>query len=439
MPFLKPAVVESRRATLGLDRLPVESFVCGCEFISLGGSCTVAHSLEALNLRRFAYPFDWLRSPVRGIINCLETSFEDFLTFSAPRPSVPSVQSVASAVTVSSETVYAQARWGGSFWHHNPEVPETRQAFIRRIERLLGMRADEVPLEKTRVFVRAVNSTIELKETALLHDSLRRELPDALVLLLVLVDLQAEDEALRLVSAGNDLLIYRIRGEHFSESFTEGSMEMCCENYARAIAFAARFWAGAEPSVTAAVRVLPDIVALDAVCDQMDGGNAAHESFWPRPFLGQQIQLKQQPRQLPHLLPPHADVALPQGAKAGQVIATSAFGIDDLRVKVPADAIAGQLLRLRIIENSVRFFSVPSALGSDRAQPRILRAGANTADKPDVTAVLSENASGVASTRPREPLPQLPRLLGMPPDALEPRQAHKALSVLEAPTAQYEA
>lgn len=398
----------------------------GCEFISLGGSCEVTHSLEALNLRKFAYPFDWLRSPVQGITHCLETSFEDFLTFSAPRPAERQV------AANSSEAVYSQARWGGSFWHHNPEVPETRRAFIRRIERLLGMRDDEVPPEKTRVFIRAVNSTVELKQTVPLHDALKRALPDARLLLLVLVDLQAEDEALRLSSADNDLLIYRLRGEHFSiVRCTEGSLEKCCENYAKAIAFAIRFWSGVKQSV-AVVRVLPDIAQLEAVCDQMDGGNAAHESYWPRPFLGQQIQLKRRPKQLPYLLPPHADLAVPHGAKPGQVISAQAFGLDDLRVKVPADAVAGQLLRLRIIENSVKFFPVPGASESNATPPRALLSRAAASDKPGVAATLPDKGpSGAADARPQDALPQLPRLLGTPSDVSALLSSHKALPVTE--------
>eukprot|EP00971_Amphidinium_carterae_P246041 4886788-Amphidinium_carterae.1 len=106
--------------------------------------------MQSLGLKKYSYPFDWVRSPAFGIIHCLETNFADFLTF-----------------TVSQEAgvaghLFSKSHWGGSFWHHNPEDPKTCQDFTRRAERLYGL--GEVPPQQPRFFAWAINSTNELDE-----------------------------------------------------------------------------------------------------------------------------------------------------------------------------------------------------------------------------------------------------------------------------------
>ena len=51
------------------------------EFIGLGCSCVMSYGLQALGLKKRTYPFDWLRSPIDGVIHLLQTDSEDFLTF----------------------------------------------------------------------------------------------------------------------------------------------------------------------------------------------------------------------------------------------------------------------------------------------------------------------------------------------------------------------
>merc|ERR1712110_880361 len=101
-------------------------FVNECEFVSLGCFCATARALQALGLKRWAYPFDWLRSSLEGVVHCIETQFEDFLTFQ-------------DCQNVGAYHVFTGARWGGSFWHHNLEAPGTKEDFTRRIRRLFGL------------------------------------------------------------------------------------------------------------------------------------------------------------------------------------------------------------------------------------------------------------------------------------------------------------
>ena len=47
--------------------------------ISLGYFCSVARELEKSGLRDASFPFDWLISDFKGVIQCVENGFQDFL------------------------------------------------------------------------------------------------------------------------------------------------------------------------------------------------------------------------------------------------------------------------------------------------------------------------------------------------------------------------
>jgi len=194
-PWLEPEIVQSRRASMGLDMPRVSEFASKCEFISLGNFCGIAQALQAIDVKQRAYPFDWVRSPVDGIIHCFESNFEDFLTFSMVRDD-----------EASKLQVFTGSRWGGAFWHHNPLDPKTKADCIRRIERMLAL--GDVPASKPRFFVRAVNSTSELRSTMKLKETLQRALPNTTIYLLVLIDFQIEAGPLRLEGdAGKNILL----------------------------------------------------------------------------------------------------------------------------------------------------------------------------------------------------------------------------------------
>jgi len=48
-------------------------------YISLGSACHVAASMEKLGIRSFSGPFDWYVSSFKGVLECLENDFKDFL------------------------------------------------------------------------------------------------------------------------------------------------------------------------------------------------------------------------------------------------------------------------------------------------------------------------------------------------------------------------
>jgi len=174
--WLMPDKIAHRHALLGLDRHEVLSFSHRCEFVSLGCFCGIARALQSVGLKKWSYPFDWTRSPMEGIIHCLDSRFEDFLTFASFRHE-------------GALKVFESTRWGGSFWHHDLEAPGTKEAFVRRIHRMLGH--GDVQATTSRVYIRAVNSTREVESALQLRDALQRANPQAYIYLLIIIDLQS--------------------------------------------------------------------------------------------------------------------------------------------------------------------------------------------------------------------------------------------------------
>lgn len=48
-------------------------------FISLGSTCAPADALRRIGVRNEAYPFDWLRTSVVNVVQCIQTKFSQFL------------------------------------------------------------------------------------------------------------------------------------------------------------------------------------------------------------------------------------------------------------------------------------------------------------------------------------------------------------------------
>ena len=139
--------IGKRRSMLGLDTPAANGFIQEQEFVSLGCYCATTFGLQLLDLRKKAYPFDWTRTPLHGIQRCLDTGFQNFLTYKAWRPT-------------NQHPIFLDSEWGGSFWHHNLQDPGTQAVFSRRIERFLAL--GDVPCDCPRVFIRLVNHTGEL-------------------------------------------------------------------------------------------------------------------------------------------------------------------------------------------------------------------------------------------------------------------------------------
>jgi hypothetical protein len=337
-PWLTDAMLTMRRTAFGLDNPAVLSFAPQVEFISLGCFCALSRALQSLGLKRYSYPFDWTRSPMEGIIHCLDTNFEDFLTFSAFRYE-------------GELKVYENARWGGSFWHHDLEAPGTQEDFVRRIARLYGR--GEVEAATARFFVRAVNSTREVEQAKQLQQALQRACPQAEIYLLLVIDLQSEKGPIRLADESDArLLIYRIHESLYTQVLsTQPNLEplqriqVCSDWYAEAISFACRYFAG-DLDARAMTKTLQNLAEVSAHLEQWDGGSAAYQLFCPRKFRGHQITIAGA-TMLPALIDPLAfcDFKLPDNVVAGQLLLVHAFG-KSLQFQMPIGVALGQWLRV---------------------------------------------------------------------------------------------
>uniref|UniRef100_A0A7S2EXQ3 Uncharacterized protein n=1 Tax=Alexandrium andersonii TaxID=327968 RepID=A0A7S2EXQ3_9DINO len=231
----------------------------------------------------------------------------------------------------------------------------------------MGLSGDVTP-SQPRFYVRAVNNTQELEETAKLQEMLTCLLPGLPLYILIIVDFQLNAGPVRLEEGpGCDrLLFYRVHERVFQLPW---SMERVAEAYAEAIAFALRVWAAGTTAWSAvpAVKGLPQLME---VMDQFSGGSASSETYWPRRVQGQQICLRGSKPKVPGLLVPAppfqmpvvaADVAqvrIPEGAQPGGFLDTDVFGMR-LRFPVPEGASTGRLLQLeRMADGIVSTFLV---------------------------------------------------------------------------------
>ena len=48
-------------------------------YIPFGSDCSIAYHLQQLNLRQYAFPFDWILSDIPNIIKCLKNNFSNFI------------------------------------------------------------------------------------------------------------------------------------------------------------------------------------------------------------------------------------------------------------------------------------------------------------------------------------------------------------------------
>merc|ERR1712048_1429447 len=157
-----------------------------------------------------------------------------------------------------------------------------------RIERMLGL--GKVSPTKTRVFVRAVNSTRELDATNALYQSLQRALPQATIYLIVLIDMQDAKGPLRVKDGSKHVLFYRIHKGVWDPATTT-DIHKFDGPYSEALAFAVHYWTGLE-GCKAEVTEFDNISELSSFCQQFDGGSPATELMAPKLISGTPISLR---------------------------------------------------------------------------------------------------------------------------------------------------
>lgn len=310
-----------------------------CEFISLGCYCTVAQAIKDLGIRQRAYPFDWARSPIEGVIRCFEEKFEDFLTFTETRQA-------------HGHTVFEGSRWGGSFWHHDIMDDKVHSDFCRRIQRLLGN--GEVPSNTPRFFVRVANSSRDAEMVSQLKDLLQQAFPDAPIYVLLIVDMQEVDCLARIDGADADNLLFFLLDHRtvFKKTLaTKDDFLHRSGAYAEAITAAAAYWAagGRTSYASGAVAAFPNLREFSASLEQWYGGDCASQLFCPQYFQGRKVR-SDGVVGLPKLLHGrNVEFRLPDGVVPGMRLQVNMFGML-VTLEMPADAIAGALMKCRLVE-----------------------------------------------------------------------------------------
>eukprot|EP00928_Gymnodinium_smaydae_P093448 TRINITY_DN7762_c0_g1_i1.p1 TRINITY_DN7762_c0_g1~~TRINITY_DN7762_c0_g1_i1.p1 ORF type:complete len:549 (+),score=85.32 TRINITY_DN7762_c0_g1_i1:46-1647(+) len=345
-----------RRANLGLTSDVVTRFIESVEFVSLGCFCAASNALQLMGLKRNTYPFDWVRSSIEGVMHCLDSEFEDFLTYST--------YNVQGAYIV-----FGGTRWGGSFWHHNLEFPVTRTDMARRALRLYG-RGNVSPM-MPRLFVRVLNSSKEIDAAFRLYDALQRTLPETEELfLLLMLDMQAASGAARILGhyRSRNILVYSFSEQEtvsvLGQTQNPNSFQMTSEHYSKGIAFAIKFWAGESRSIEEQVQVFPDLRTLSRSLVQYDGGDPGRDLYTPRKFFGQELDFRalcaeastteicHRPAKMSALLSRcRAQLfMLPERVDASAPFIVECFG-KRLSIALPPESTSGQVVQLWLVND----------------------------------------------------------------------------------------
>jgi len=310
---------QALQSKLGLSSPDMTAVLEQSEFISLGSHCRVAMALENMGLRKSAYPFDWVRSSAEGVLKCLETDFDDFLSWSDMKRDKRD------------NKYFFGTSWGGSFWHHDIEDSSVCETFHRRTDRLLG-RGESLQGLKNRFFVRVANSPQELALAPKLLAAMQRKNPQVKVFLVVLIDMQKHVGLVRAENTSNNLVFYNVHEDLWLKG-TENILEQrhrIADTYAVGIGAALRYFVQGDKAQAKPV-VVPDIAILYRYTTHFDGGDCTKELYRPQ-RLREPVYLK-----------------VPENSTPG-LIKTRCFG-KDVQVFVNEGCSAGAQLEMRLSEN----------------------------------------------------------------------------------------
>lgn len=160
--------------------------------VSLGSHCGVAACLNSLELRHAAFPFDWNRTSMQGIVHFFQTGFADFLTFSAVRSFPESKSSGGKMFSGSHHSV----------WHEDCSTVDGIEKYERRICRLLQNTAGRI------LFVRCMNTNIDVTRGEELLSVLSRLFPGSSVYLLLIADCQPFEQTFFVEGTEDRLLVH---------------------------------------------------------------------------------------------------------------------------------------------------------------------------------------------------------------------------------------
>ena len=117
-------------------------------FVSLGSSCSVAWQLQKNNRRKWAYPFDWVRSDDLDMItNTLTNNFVNFIDSSKKisesiKFPISDSEDFPEVNNVQNQSIIMKNQYGIKFYHdfsNESDIDQVDQKYKRRIERLIEL------------------------------------------------------------------------------------------------------------------------------------------------------------------------------------------------------------------------------------------------------------------------------------------------------------
>mmetsp|Transcript_29201 Transcript_29201/g.67925 ORF Transcript_29201/g.67925 Transcript_29201/m.67925 type:complete len:320 (+) Transcript_29201:117-1076(+) len=229
--------------------------------ISLGSWCGVAQCLQVMNLRDAAYPFDWNRTSIQGLIHFISNEFEDFFNFFLVKDA-PGLQQKA----------YCGKHH--SVWHEDLATPAGYAKYHRRIRRFYDIAAERL------LFVRAVNDSEEVENGHVLLQVLQTCFPSSEVFLLLTIDCQPETRSFIVGGRSGHLMA---QCNHYTRWL--GS-PLHCKGvlvHQEGISFALRRAASSELPMDPSLTVLDNIQQLQALIAPFNGGPPQLQPYTPRP------------------------------------------------------------------------------------------------------------------------------------------------------------
>lgn len=287
----------------------------GVILASLGCFCGPKLTFQKLGRGAETLPFDWMRVSHEGLIHFLSHDFEGFFDYTT-RKTVPG-----------SQMVMYRGRYH-SFWHDNPDLPETKEKYRRRIARFQNLGASGRPI----VFVRVAASTDELRRAGELLEVLTKNYGEQACLLLI-VDFQHRTRGAHVVEGYEDLFVYFVGGDEH-----EGENTMA--PYSKPVE-AALEWVKGEPLEAA------EVCDLDALCQLAD------ETHWGLVGLGDFDAFEELPRRQAPCVPgyvPAVQAAEEPVATVAPILLSVASGPEQALRSLGRDVVAappkGDLLSL---------------------------------------------------------------------------------------------
>lgn len=232
--------------------------------VSLGCWCGVAAALNHLNLRDAAFPFDWNRTTMQGILHFCSTGFADFLHFPDVKPFPESKSS-------------GGKMWQGahhSVWHEDLSIADGREKYVRRISRFLQNPA------RTLVFIRVLNSNTEVVEGENLLRILSTLFPKSNVYLLLIADCQLEASRFVVDSTEGRLLIHCIHHSKLGTVEYGGTYPV----YHEAVRLAYKQATGCTDPVSMPLLKVRSCVELFPYLAPFFGGHPQEVPFAPTPI-----------------------------------------------------------------------------------------------------------------------------------------------------------